>query len=388
MNTRTRSLAMVTTTLTLVLLLAGTPWAAQPPADDPAVDEPAVKVAPAPAATPAATPDPAPPPGAAGTESPAGKEKPKTAKKTAELRAIRVAVFDMDVLKDVEMEPAALTDLVNTMLAGMDKVTIVNRDQIKKVADEHKMALSGLVDTASAVELGKFLSAQYVIVGRASRIGQAYYLVLKIVDVGTTVQSTVSAKSQVEKGLETLIERLGVALVPQIRKLQKPVKKTEDPVWAKVRAAAKGLAGKVVLVNVSEHHVNRPLRDPAAQMAIADRLRRLGITVIVPEDPIAGWKGLLLEVGRYSDEKVDYLLEGEGTSAYAAEIHGLISCRARVELRLIAVPGRKVTVSDKGVAARVDLVEALAAKAALEDAGRNALDAVILQMAETREGKQ
>ena len=111
------------------------------------------------------------------------------------LRNIRVAVFDFDVLKGVDMEPAALTGQVNTMLAAMDKVTIVNRDQIKKVADEHKMALAGLVDGASAAQLGKFLSANYVIVGRASKIGQTNYLVLKMIDVATTVQTTVSAKA-------------------------------------------------------------------------------------------------------------------------------------------------------------------------------------------------
>jgi len=79
-------------------------------------------------------------------------------------------------------------------------------------------------------------------------------------------------------------------------------------------------------------------------------------------------------------------------------MEGLISCRARVELCLIVVPGlprrrpgvpgRTVAVSDKGVAARVDLGEALAAKAALEDAGVNALDAVILRHAEAQEKKK
>jgi len=69
-------------------------------------------------------------------------------------------------------------------------------------------------------------------------------------------------------------------------------------------------------------------------------------------------------------------------------MEGLVSCRARVELRLIVVPGRTVAVSDKGVAARVDLGEALAAKAALEDAGVNALDAVILRHAEAQEKKK
>jgi hypothetical protein len=305
------------------------------------------------------------------------------------LRSIRVAVFDFDVLKGVEMEPAALTDQVNTMLAVMDKVTILNRDQIKKVADEHKMALSGLVDTASAARLGKFLSANYVIVGRASKIGQTNYLVLKMIDVGTTVQTTVSAKAAAEKGLEALIERMAGELGPRVRELQKPVVTPEDETLAKARAAAKvaGFIGKTILVEVSETHIDRPLVDPAAQMAVANRLKAVGVEVIVPKDPPAGWKQSLLETGKYGDKKVDFLLEGEGVSAYAAEMQGMISCRARVELRLIAVPGRVVTVSDKGVAARVDLVEALAAKAALEDAGTNALDAVILQQAKAMEKK-
>jgi hypothetical protein len=304
------------------------------------------------------------------------------------LRAIRVAVFDFDVLKGVDLEPAALTDQVNTMLAAMDKVTIVNRDQIKKVADEHKMALAGLVDSASAAQLGKFLSANYVIVGRASKIGQTNYLVLKIIDVGTTVQTTVSAKAAAEAGLEALLERLKGDLTPRVCELQKPVATEEDAALAKVRAAAKPLAGKVILVDISETHVNRPLVDPAAQMAVANRLKAIGIEVIVPKEPVDGWKKSLLETGRYGERKVDFLLEGEGTSAYAAEMQGMISCRARVELRLIAVPGRAITLNDKGVAARVDLVEALAAKAALEDAGASALDAVVLQHAKAQEEKK
>ena len=306
----------------------------------------------------------------------------------ADLRDIRVAVFDFDVLKGVELEPAALTDQVNTMLSALDRVTIVNRDQIKKVADEHKMALSGLVDTASAAQLGKFLSANYVIVGRASKIGQTNYLVLKIIDVGTTVQTTVSAKAAAENGLEALLERLTGDLAPQVRELQQPLKPEDDAALARVRAAAKGLAGKVILIDVSETHLNRPLKDPAAQMAIANRLKAVGIDVIVTKDPVEDWKKSLLETGKYGDKKVDFLLEGEGTSAYAAEMQGMISCRARVELRLIAVPGRAIMVSDKGVSARVDLVEALAAKAALEDAGANALDAVILQNAKPQEEKK
>ncbi len=361
----------------------------------------------------------------------AAAEKAKAAAQDKNLREIRVAVFDLD-LEGVEIQPGtfaapnpppraarnadddrdereaqirarrvaeppandpsgqgALTDQINVLLSAVSKVTIVNRDQIRRVAQEHEMALTGLVNTDNAVKLGKFLSAQYIVVGRASRIGQTYYLVLKIVDVETTEQTTVSAKAAMESGFATLLERLAEPLTTAIRKLQRPTAEPSDAALAELRKAAEPLLGKVILVTVEETHVGRPLRDPAAQMAIMQRLRSLGFSVIVPKDPVDGWKEALLQTGRYGDKKVDYLLEGEGTSAFAAQLQGLMSCRARVELRLIPVPGRAIVTSDRGVAAGVDLVEDLAAKTALEEAGTQACDAVVRRWAaETKKPKQ
>ena len=313
---------------------------------------------------------------AARAEAPGAVAKPAAAAP----HAIRIAVFDFDVPKDVDVAPGALTDQINVLLAAMPKVTIVDRTQIRKVADEHKMALAGLVEADTAVQLGKFLSAQYVAVGRASRIGEENYLVLKVIDVETTVQTTVSAKSRAARGIAALVRQLGSALGPKIRELQAPVAAVPDAAMARLRQAAQPLVGKRVLLRIEETHVNRPLRDPAAQMAVASRLRGLGVEVVVPAELADTWRQTLLETGTYRGKKVDFLLEGEGTSAFAAEIQGLISCRARVELRLIPLPGREVAVAEKGVGAKVDLVEALAAKAALEDAATNAVDALITKI--------
>ena len=299
----------------------------------------------------------------------------------AKLRPIRLAIFDVDALREVGVEGSAVTDQINKMLSALPQVTLVDRIQIKKVAEEHQMALSGLVDNAAAIKIGKFLSAQYVVVGRASKIGQQFYVVLKIVDVETTVQTTVSAKAPTESGFEAVLERLDRPLADNIRQLQRPIIEAEDTAIVELRKLAEPLLGKVLLVAVEETHIGRPLRDPAAQMAVMQRLRSLGLSVIVPNGPVADWRESLLKTGMYGEEKVDFLLEGEGTSALAAQIHGLTSCRARVELRLVAVPGRKIATSDRGVAAGVDLVEALAAKTALEEAGTQAADAVIRRRA-------
>lgn len=301
----------------------------------------------------------------------------KKGKSTTPLRPIRLAVFEVDILKGVEAQPKAVTDQIVTLLSTLQKVTLVDREQLQKVANEQKIALSGLVDSRSAVKLGKFVSANYVVVGRASKIGQTYYLVLKFIEVETTVQTTIATKAPTEKGFDAVLERMAKELKAKVRKLQKPAVSADDKVLAKLRKLVKPLSGKTFLVAVDERHINRPLQDPAAQMAIVQRLKSLGFTAISPKAPVDGWKKTLLQKGRYGKQKVDYLVEGEGTSAFAARMHGLTSCRARVELRIIRLPGRQVTVTDRGVAAGVDLVEALAAKTALEKAGSMACDATI-----------
>ena len=266
---------------------------------------------------------------------PPGKQESQTAKgsplplgegqgvKTPEkLRPVRMAIFDLDVLQGMGVEGPAVTDQLDIMLSALPQVTVVNRDQIKKVAEEHQIALSGLVETPSAVKVGKFLSAQYIVVGRASKIGQTFYLVLKIVDVETTEQTTVSAKAPAESGFEAVLERLGEPLTADIRQLQRPVAEAADAALSELRKLARPLLGKVLLVSVEESHVGQPLRDPAAQMAIMQRLRSLGLSVIVPKDPVAGWKESLLQTGRYGDKKVDYLLEGEGTQRLCRTVAG------------------------------------------------------------------
>lgn len=292
---------------------------------------------------------------------------------------LRIAVFNLDAAEGFGIDSKALTDQVTTILSTIGNVKLIDRAELSKVAEEHKIALSGLVESGSAAKLGKFVNAQYVLVGRASKIGQNNYIVLKLIDVETTVQSTVATKGTTEEGTEALITRTEGALKDAVGKLKR-AGEAGDKALAELQKLAKPLAGKVFLVDVSEQHVNRPLADPAAQLAIVNRLKALDVTVIMPKDPVVGWKQHLLETGKYGEKKVDYLVEGEGLSGLAGQVQGLTSCRARVELRIVGVPGRSVDVTEKGVAAGVDLVEALAAKTALEEGGKQAIDATVKRL--------
>ena len=169
--------------------------------------------------------------------------------------------------------------------------------------------------------LGKLLSAQYILVGRASRVGQSYYLVLRLIEVETTRQTTISPKGPADLDRDDEID------------------------FVRQRGTS------VVIENLAE---------------------------VLP----GNWKERLMQTGVYEGQKIDYLLEGEGVSEFADRIQGLVSCRARVELRLIKLPGRSIGTIERGVGSGVDLTESLSSKTALEKAGLQAVEALLRRAAE------
>jgi hypothetical protein len=63
---------------------------------------------------------------------------------------------------------------------------LVTRDDMAKLLAEHKLQLSELCDSSTrAVEFGRILNAQKMVIGTASRLGATYQVVLKLIDVET-----------------------------------------------------------------------------------------------------------------------------------------------------------------------------------------------------------
>ena len=326
--------------------------------------------------------------------------RPAAKRRAAEppLREIHVAVLPIGATREVKIDPEALTDQVHVLMASLPAVTLVDRAEIDKVIQEQELALTGLVDANRAVELGKLLSAQYILVGRASRVGESYYLVLRLIEVETTRQTTISAKGPADldradqidfvrrRGMSVVIENLAEVLPGKIRQLQSlPLDSETLQRIEELRETLAPFRGLRFLVQVPESHVRSSIPDPAAQMMITHFLSSLDIEFLVPKDPPGNWKERLLQTGVYDGQKIDYLLEGEGVSEFAGRIQGLVSCRARVELRLIKLPGRSIATIERGVGAGVDLTESLSSKTALEKAGLQAIEALLRRAAEKRE---
>ena len=77
-----------------------------------------------------------------------------------------------------------ITDNFINTLAGSKSIAIIERSRFDMIAREQKLNLSGLVDTAYAVKIGKLAGCQYMIAGSVYQ-KEAVNIVVRVVDVNT-----------------------------------------------------------------------------------------------------------------------------------------------------------------------------------------------------------
>ncbi len=81
----------------------------------------------------------------------------------------------------------AVSEQVRLRLSEEPDWVVVEKAQIAAVAAEQRLNMSGLVDDETAVKVGRFVGARYVIVGSVNGMGDMYTLSARLVDVETGV---------------------------------------------------------------------------------------------------------------------------------------------------------------------------------------------------------
>jgi len=96
-----------------------------------------------------------------------------------------VAVLDFESIGAEEHLGRAVAEIVRTALVGNRSYRVVERAQIDRALAEQKFQKSGLIDDKRAVEIGRILGADLIIVGSVVRIGNAYTINSRLIDVAT-----------------------------------------------------------------------------------------------------------------------------------------------------------------------------------------------------------
>ncbi len=291
---------------------------------------------------------------------------------TPDLRAaeepLTVAVLDFDAAK--ELEPgfgANAATLVNAQLSAEPSLWLVERAELGKLLSEQELGLSGNVSAETAAKVGHLTGAKVLVTGRAFRAGKETIIVAKVISTET---SRVYGEL-VKGGSATPVSDLAAELAG---KVAAAINSKKDTLVAKVVTRDERLAAlkaklpagnrPSVRVKIPEQHFGAPVIDPAAQTEIIRWLKECGFTVL---DDAA-------------KEKPDVEITGEAFSAFGLRRGNLISCKARVELKVSGPKSGEVAVSDSQTGVAVDIAEQTAAKSALTETAARLIERVLPQL--------
>ena len=94
-----------------------------------------------------------------------------------------IVVADLEPSGVAEHEAATVSEMVRVRLLQHPEFVVVERAQMEAVLEEQKFSLLGCTETGCAIELGRLLSAEKVLVGRVSRFLGRLVTAVRLVDL-------------------------------------------------------------------------------------------------------------------------------------------------------------------------------------------------------------
>jgi TolB-like protein len=276
---------------------------------------------------------------------------------------IAVLDFQSNTKGDAELGKQ-VSEAASAILSGQDGFTMVDRTSMDHILAENALNLTGLVDAARATKVGKLVGAQIMVTGKVFVVDNQIFIAARLTSTETSVYEGVLVTDNQNGNLGALIMKAANEMAAKLKKAGPKLVPRPEILDDPIPGLKKALAGRklpIIAVQIHERHLN-PVPaariDPAVQTEIEAVLKEAGFTVI------AGGEKEWAEAG------VTVVITGDAFSEFAARIATLISCTGRVE---ISVNNRKTSEAlyvDRETTRGVDLSENIAAKSALQKAGR------------------
>jgi hypothetical protein len=155
-------------------------------------------------------------------------------------------------------EAVSLTDALRSDLTKTGKFQVMERGQMEQILKEQGFQASGACDEAScAIEMGKILSVNQIVLGNIGKVGQTYTLNVRLVEVGTG--KIVRDVTEYHKGSpDGLLTKIIPIITAKLSGTYKAPSKT--PIFI----AAGGIAVVAIAVPVIYFATKAPADQPAA----------------------------------------------------------------------------------------------------------------------------
>ena len=104
-----------------------------------------------------------------------------------EIQDKKLAVVSLNsTTSSIDTETAdGLMVFIENAFVNVGKTTVVDRQNIQAILEENQFQLSGFTDESTAVEVGRLLGADIIVIGSISKVGEMFYLNIKLIEVET-----------------------------------------------------------------------------------------------------------------------------------------------------------------------------------------------------------
>ncbi len=143
------------------------------------------------------------------------KTENKTSPKAPSVPTAAVLTFESN-LKELEKSGELIADILSARLGALGDLNIVERQDIKKIIEEQKLTLAGLVSPDKAVKVGKLLGAKLLITGRITTTGTRLYVVCKVISAETSQVKGFFLSLEQNISLDDLLEKTGEKLLTSL----------------------------------------------------------------------------------------------------------------------------------------------------------------------------
>ncbi len=259
-------------------------------------------------------------------------------------------------LKDVAPEVSLL---INTYLSGKEGISLVERDKLDKAFSEMEIGTSGIVAPGTAARIGQITGARILVTGRVFAVGNELFLVAKIIGSETSQvfgeSVNISLRDSHADASRMLADKIAITILDKGETLLAEKKQPHDS----LEDLKYLLEGKedlpVISVTIQESHVGQRALDPAAETEITMALAGLGFNLVDAAT---------------ATEQPDIEITGEAFSEFAMRTGNLVSCKSRVEVKVLERTTGKIIAVDRQTGVAVDLSEQIAGKTAIQNAAK------------------
>ena len=160
----------------------------------------------------------------------------------AEFKKTKIAVLDFELRGDsfkTQDMGGIVAEWFITTLVQDGRFQVVERTLLKKIVDEQKLGMTGLIDASSSAQLGKILGVKIIISGSVLQIQDTIEVNARIINVGTgSIVAAENLRSNTSANLKEAIERLTSQIVKNFPLTGYVVKKRDNTVLIDLGATA------------------------------------------------------------------------------------------------------------------------------------------------------